>query len=1062
MPVADVDILLRLMAQNQTSGAMDQFASSIARAKQQSDSLARAFEGVDSSSVKAELGAIKLSSAYDKLQASASRASKAHSDLSSGIQMTTRQHQEAERAVSSYNTQLASVMSQGVRYQNMQQAMRPAPQEDPVQRSRAEKGGAASLIGDFLKYQVAYSAGYAAFGAVGGSLGRNAAYDQLLGSTAAGTGVSPAAMGGVNQYIQGLAMSGTQPYDKTTLLGGYYGLASANMSVADAQRINTQSAQLSAAFGAKDTTGTNAALLALSSAYGGTGAGVAGRAQKFGDQLTVAVQKGQYSFSDFSSILPRANATTAGKIGISSSDLLSYISMESLAGISSGEVGQDTASLINQLVRPNKVQRAGAKMLGLDISPGAINRAGGFQGFLSNIYTKTAGLDESQRSTVLSGLLDNQAAGRGLSAVFARGFNPDMFNAVGGSAGAGQRAYTTSQAFEGNKLADQTAALTAKFDSLTSKLGPLETATVSAGIQLLDLANKAVPPLVTSLGNLGSTLDDWSRRLNLPKQGDDLSKKVADAGGGIGSFFGGVYNDISGNVSAVTKAAGGAVSGTIGGISAAVGKYGRLGGLIATGYQQEANPAAPPVGPSVAPPAGPPINTSLLPHNFAFGGPAPKGSLTGSLIQGSVNANAFSGYDVSDPGRGGDNSYTPPPITYGSSAATDQANAYAAATAAAANKTAAYYSGQGGTAKSLDPYQTSQDRLNLAVMQGQNPAHLRQDLAGVLFQISRSGADPQAQALAAGTAKATVNTAIQDQLTKAADRQYQAAQLFQQNVQIHGGNVGQQQSALNALIMAMHGQAVGLKGQDLANWNAQTGNVQFTGQQAIDQSAVGKLQQQITLAKMRGDTAGAARLTGQLTKYQSTNASYLFPGDANALAISNLGLTQGVGSDKASALQQQYQLAQAQGNGKLASSLIGQILSADKTAGMNPTMLALTRIQLEGGIPQRAGPQNIRPANMGPGDLEATFGNVAGRSARLGGQDAGQRQMMAAMQQQLEASKESEAHLREQLAEVRNQLREARTTNTLLKKLVAQGAGEDKNAPVAAQSSRGARHVAGH
>lgn len=1106
--MADVDVLLRLMAQNSASGALDQFGAALARAKAESETLSKAFQGVDASSVKADLGVLRLASSYDKLQAAASRASKAHSDLNSGIQLTTKQHQDAERAITSYSRQMEGFIQQGVRVQAMQSA--PAPQEDPIRRSRGGFGAMGGLM-DAAKYSALYGGIYAGYSAVSGAFSDSLAFSKTLYSTQALTGLTDAQRNQVQANVYASAGSGGSQFDPNTTLGAQYAALSTVPNVKVAGQISAAAMKAAAVSNVTDPTDYGNAITTLEkSYYGGNIPAIGANANMVGSQLLYAIRQGKANPADIPGAVGTF-ASSAANAGAKMPDILGLFAEDTLASRDARVSGQGMEAFLRDIGKPGATYMAEAKKLGISqyFGPDAIKKygvGGVLSGIEGGIRPTAAGGDHQDE---FISLLFGQQNARD---VFKRAVGPGGSN-LGATLGAiqGQRQAGASYLDTANDqyMKSPAAQLTGAMNSFKTSAQQFADAATPLAVSMAKLATDGIKVFTDLTKDPGGTLGDAANTLrHLVTFGDsgfmnpDAARKASGAdklagkkpntsGGFVGtmdrfgSWLSGTdtlsYGDVAGGIghgidwltggldkngsipySALPGMSGGAKGPALpAGIFATHGGYENQKTHVL--YQTIAEAVA-----SLGPSGG-----NLAPSNFALG-PGSNAYVNAAISATSASMlpgirTASGAYDVSDPRMRGQTGQMWNRAYWSQFDVSDagrgdpgaQADAALAARQAAARAGGAG-KGMKGLPTTLDPYQSSQDTMSLAIMQQQNPAHIRQALGGVLWQIAHSGADPAAQDLASAQARSTANTAIAAELKAPADRQMAAAQLFQQTVQIHGGNVQQQQAALNALIMAMHGQGAGLKGADLANWNVQTGNTQFLGQQAIDQSTVGRMQSQLALARSKGDIKGERRISGQIASYQAANAAYLFPGDTAGLNLSNQGLTQGVGSDQATLLQQQYQLAQAQGNGKLASSLIGQILAADKTSGMNPTMLALTRIQLEGGIPQKAGPQNIRPANMGPGDLEATSGNVAGRSARLGGQDAGQRQVVAIMQQQLEAAHESLARVTQQLADTQNALRESRKQTALQQKMLAALMPETKSAPVAAQSSRTARHVAGH
>lgn len=1063
--MSDIDVLLRLVANNGASGPLDQLTASLQKAKQQGDLLATAFRDINAATSQGMSG---ITSYAHALQTAAKQAEsfgnalggvRTHVDgfkvdgVISGMRQIRDATEIAKRSLADIQTQMEKL--------NRMRLTSPTPSGGSGSSagggSRSSSGGhpfGAGLVQNVVQ-GAGYTLGYDALSYAQQGFSNSLAYQRQTAVNAATTDVgtlSPAQRKAIDSYVTGMAASGTQPYGKLTLAQGLAPIEGATTNLAAIRAVNQAGYMGSAITGSTDTLTMNQTLTQILGSYGIRDPKAMGaQAMGYEDVIQNMINKGLVQPSQVAGSIPTFSGYAAS-VGMSFQNaggvfgaLTNYTKDPQMAA------QQERALIADVTSGPmrNKHQRAAIQAAGLGdyFGPDAMKMDP--TKWLTGVESHIA----KDPGKYLPLLFPNQDALAAMQNLVGQGganmgTSTGIFAAMGrtGTTQAGYEQYSQNPA--------------AKFDNAATKF--------NTSVETLAAA---ITPFATVMANQGAAfLQAITDLANGPGGKGGLPGSVAGASDTAWSFLrnpGAGINAARNTAATMTPGAGyqfanpsgggglvhvgqsgwgplghlGDVPGILGGVPGALagapGQFGNaVGDLFGWGFGSTPAQAAF-VPPSFVGPRQSSLHDTLLGGYHATSDPAWRDDVSADVAR---VRGRFYGRDITDARL----------TTAGSRGPAGSPTNYAALDLLAAGGHAAAPVDITGIARSA--YFTAQGQgIDYAAKQAAAQGARRDSLLG-----AASGAYFSNQA-------AGIDYAHQAAIT-AADKQLQAAQLFDQSVHMHGGSVQQQQSSLNAMIMAMHtdASARGLKGDALTAWNANVSNVQFTGQQAIDQSAVGKMQQQITLAKMRGDTAGAARLTSQLTKYQSANASYLFPGDANALAISNLGLTQGAGSDKATALQQQYQLAQAQGNGKLASSLIGQILSADKTSGMNPTMLALTRIQLEGGIPQRAGPQNIRPASMGPGDLEATFGNVAGRSARLGGQDASQRQMMAALQQQLEASKESESHLREQLAEVRNQLRESRKQTALQQKMLAALLPETKTAPVAAHSSRTARHVAGH
>lgn len=355
---------------------------------------------------------------------------------------------------------------------------------------KSASGGAASSGSgsgggrSYLLQAAGYTAAYGAYSAVSGSLGRDAVYSRLLGSTAAMTGLSPSAAAQLNALTTAQAASGVQPYNRSTLLQGDYSLASLGIGHGNAGTINQVEsiiAKGSAASGATDTSILGDTLTTLIAAYGLNTSSVVANTQKLSDQLTVGIRLGKVDAPGFATAAGGPVANMAKTLGVSTADVISAIAAESVGGIATGELGNDTYALLAHSARPTRTQQREAAALGIQYDSSFWGKNGIAGG--SNIIEQAMqrqGITGAMQAPVLGALLGKQDAANAFMALQSgnvQGFAPQ----VAGSAGATNSAFTTSQSYSGAKLQDAETKLATGFDNMTTH---------------------ALPSLVTALGGL--------------------------------------------------------------------------------------------------------------------------------------------------------------------------------------------------------------------------------------------------------------------------------------------------------------------------------------------------------------------------------------------------------------------------------------------------------------------------------------------------------------------------------------------------------------------------------
>lgn len=422
-----------------------------------------------------------------------------------------------------YQTAMASAQRASSRAQGVLDNLN-APQVVPVESQRTvvdpvsgeSRGGgfSESSIGQFIKYGIGYQLGYSALGAVGSSLSRNQQLSQLQGQTAAGTGYTVQQLQPQFSNIADIAGSGTQPYNQTQLTQGFYGNLSTPLygGATTAEAINQLGVEYSQAFGAPDTASANNAILTYLSGYGlNKSPNVVPQATAFANQLVASTVKGRLSGDQYAQILPQIGLATAKNLGISGSDLLAMTAQESFS-LAPTEIANDTNSLIASLVKPTEQQRGQAKALGIDLSPGSLQRYGGIQGLVDLLGQREASYTPEQTASVNTTLFGTQAAGRAAAALTAGGPQElsDVFSYVGGAQGRNAlgTAVKTENSTPGAQLANSEAALQKQFDDMTKDLMPIE------------------GNLIGGMKDLVTAVDDLVKAFNT----GNLSKYVGGAG----------------------------------------------------------------------------------------------------------------------------------------------------------------------------------------------------------------------------------------------------------------------------------------------------------------------------------------------------------------------------------------------------------------------------------------------------------------------------------------------------------------------------------------------------
>lgn len=526
-----LDLLNRTM-QNMagTSSRVDQAMQRVATAQNQA-------AGASLRNQRAMTQAATSVTAYERSVASASTAWDRYSSLlASGANstQTTAQRQAALTAaleeVAAAGAQVDSTFTRMVANQNRaasaastlasrinavqaaQERLNATPAKEPTPTGGAaggtqKGGGILSTAGGALKntaiYGGTYAALYGAESAISNSLSRDVSYSQLLGSTAAMTGLSPQQAAKLSDLTRAQAGSGNYPYSAQTLLQGSYSVASLGIGKNDPSKIasvNAIIAKLSTAAGAPDTSSAGDAITNLIAVYGQNNANVVGNVSTLADQLQVGVRLGKIDLPTFALQAGGPLATRARESHVGTADIIASLAAQSVGGNAPGELGQDTLALLGGAASPTRPQRNEARALGLQYDNSFWSKYGFAGG--SNIieeHLQAQGITGTAQTPVLQKLLGQQDAVTAFLTMQAgniQGFSPQVAN----SRGAAQAAYETSQSYAGNKLADAEAKLATKFDDLTMLALPaLVTAAGSAAT--------ALDGITTGLGAFGSFLD---------------------------------------------------------------------------------------------------------------------------------------------------------------------------------------------------------------------------------------------------------------------------------------------------------------------------------------------------------------------------------------------------------------------------------------------------------------------------------------------------------------------------------------------------------------------------
>lgn len=428
--------LLRLStAQSRYSTLVQSNADAVSRAASAQDAYQTALARQTSILSALSTGTISTANATGLLADANTRVSSTYDAFGSAADGAARSTQQLESRLASLKTQQAAVIT-------AQERLNTTLNDQPVPKDTTGGGTGGGGGHSYLLQAAGYTAAYAAYSAVSQSLGRDATYSRLLGSTAAMTGLTPAESAALDKLTTNQAASGTQPYNRTTLLQGDYSLASLGIGQGNASTISQVEsiiAKGSAASGAADTSIEGDTITTLLAAYGLNTQAVVGNTQKLSDQLTIGVKLGKVDMPGFAAAAGGPVANMAKSLGISTADVVAAIAAESVGGIASGQLGNDTYALLRGSAVPTIPQRREAAALGIqyDSSFWGKNGIAGGSDIIEQAMQRQ-GITGSMQVPVLTKLLGQQDAANAFLALQAgnvQGIAPQVAASAGATMG---------------------------------------------------------------------------------------------------------------------------------------------------------------------------------------------------------------------------------------------------------------------------------------------------------------------------------------------------------------------------------------------------------------------------------------------------------------------------------------------------------------------------------------------------------------------------------------------------------------------------------------------------
>lgn len=362
----------------------------------------------------------------------------------------------------------------------------------------------------FLKYGVGYQLGYMLMGGIGSSLQRAQAYSTGMGTQKGATALSEADVAALDTMTTKDVSQVGLPFNRNVLQAGAYSLASIGVGTdprtgkADVNAINTinmLAAKMAAAGGDTTTSAESNALTTAGGAYGVLKMKPQDQATWFkntADSMQMAVNIAKAPVGVFATQMG-APMATASQLGVSTSDVMTMLAMESVGGVSSGQLGNDLNSALAGFTRkaPSARQKALAASRGLAIGPDFWTKYGGMQGGLEQLQIATATsktFSNADREQFIAEFTGNSASAHSLNAVLQQNYGA-AFGAIAGAPTVGgvgqlQTSFAGSQKYAGNQVADAMAKFQTNLDTLTTNLLPIEAR------------------LVGSLGDLAGAVDD--------------------------------------------------------------------------------------------------------------------------------------------------------------------------------------------------------------------------------------------------------------------------------------------------------------------------------------------------------------------------------------------------------------------------------------------------------------------------------------------------------------------------------------------------------------------------